>query len=272
MNAGWNLGTGAASFDAGNVLSATMPGDVNDSPSTWCPAAPTPGAPNDPCWAFTPVAFDPAWRLTDEQGNLLPGVTEALNGTDAVSEHNRTGEVELGFAFPYFNAAQTRATVGDNGFLSFGGVLSGSSSNSTSIPHSSTTSGSVDSLYPFWDDLRRENALGGRVLVRTSGAPGERVFVAHWDRYAFYRSSSDIGGVASFMIVLKEKGGMEFHYERMEGWATGYNIHLGSSATIGLEAFGDTFGALYGAGSSTSSSGSAVIQQPVPFGLRIGRP
>jgi hypothetical protein len=263
FNAGWSTTSGKSmSFDP----NYTLPSSQNDGPSSWCGQRPaagsqpsTPGVLNPTCYWFDSITQDPSYKLAGD-----PAAVEVIDTSGTA--HNRIVTVPIGFAFPYFGKKVTSLTISEDGHVAltrYQGTTSGVSNNPLPyIPTTATTAGATDGIYPFWDDLQRGIAGRGHILTKAYGNPGSQIFVVHWDGYTFGSS----GGEASFQLVLKETGEIEFHYDTMkQAGSTG--LHLGSSATVGFEAYGDTYGVMLGHGTSTTGG----YLPPAPFAYKLRR-
>ncbi|WP_157370460.1 lamin tail domain-containing protein [Vulgatibacter incomptus] len=161
-----------------------------------------------------------------------------------------------GFTFNYLGTPYSGVRVSTDGFLTFDGSATTSSSNST-LPSSSNKK---VHLAAFWKDLHTRT--NGR--VHALATPTE--VIVQWSRISMYTGSSAAEHDLNFQIALRSDGSFEYRYGTMAGLSgtntssscypsTCANEANASSATIGYQ---DPTGVagylLYMGGTSNSAS------------------
>lgn len=122
--------------------------------------------------------------------------------------------VSIGFAFPFNGTTYTSVWINSNGMLSFSS--SNTAYSNANIPYSQEPS----SIYPYWDDLNRNN--GGTITYgNPAGSPDE--FIVSWENVPHYPNS----GSYSLQVILYSNGNIRFRY--------GSGDTSGSSATVGVQ-------------------------------------
>lgn len=151
------------------------------------------------------------------------------NGAFGSADDSVSAAIPIGFSFTYGGVARTQAYVSTNGVLYF----TNPSSRFSNAPLAEVTG--TDAIYAFWDDLYL--GTGGnegltRVLYKTIGEPGNRVFVVQWTNVYCFGEPLEVG---TFNVVLHEATGViDIYYRDMLNASE--QRRFGNSATIGLVA------------------------------------
>ncbi len=151
-------------------------------------------------------------------GTVITGLTGADDGS---------ANITPGFSFTLYANAYSTFNVNSNGTISLGGANSAYSNTDL------TTSPSVATIAPFWDDLHMgggEADSNAYYAVLGSGA-SERL-VIQWNNIRFFGGGST-GDTLTFQAVLFVDGSIQFNYaDLVSGSAFGNN---GGSATVGIK-------------------------------------
>ena len=145
------------------------------------------------------------------------GTTSANLGDDGETT------VTLPWAFPFYGATYTEATVGSNGGVRFGAAQQIAYNNVCG------QTGGVSSQYPdlmvFWDDLYSDPA--GQVHSQYDVANDR--FIISWENIRHLSTSTDR---LSFQVHLESNGSIEMHWLDLTTGSVAYDY--GASATIGI--------------------------------------
>ena len=149
--------------------------------------------------------------------------------------------IPIGFNFVYCGSTYTNVVAGSNGWLSFSGLTSSFSFNS-----SGTLS---NTLFPLWDDL--DGASGsGAATYSTTGSSPNRVFTMEWKNWQWNWSAT--GSIISFQVKLYETSNViQFVYKQESGTVNSPSATIGISGTSTSD-----YQTLNGTGSSPTSSSS----------------
>ncbi len=148
------------------------------------------------CLALTPSAARAAscpgpdefgYSCTDVSRGYVAGVNDTGNHCD-----DCTTRVPLPFTFTFYGTSYDEARVSSNGNLQF--VSNTSTFTNTELPNT----GSIEAIFPYFDDLMT-NTSGHGVFVTTEGTAPNRVFVIEW-RTSYFGSSDE----AFFEVQLEE--------------------------------------------------------------------
>jgi cysteine-rich repeat protein len=138
----------------------------------------------------------------------------------------------LPFSFPFFGVSTSSLAPTSNGFINVGATTSASLGNgaipSTGVPNSA--------IYAFWDDLHSRTT--GDVYVDYRGVSPNMMAIIQWKNYGRFGT---LGDVYNFEAILHENGTIQLLYGESTGNTTG-NLHLGASATSGIENAAGTIG------------------------------
>ena len=181
----------------------------------------------------TGLAFTIAARTTASGYTCRTGAGAHVAGTDlvALAGDDATAIVTLPFAFPYFGASYTTATIDTNGRLDF---ASGASAYTpVALPNAATPNAVIA---PSWADLVVDASAG--VYTATTGTTPNRAFVIEWRNATFYASSATR---ITFSAVLHENGAIDFTYGPM----TDSDLARGTAAAVGIEDAAGTEGIGY---------------------------
>jgi hypothetical protein len=155
----------------------------------------------------------------------------------------------LPFTFTFYSVPYTNVSASVNGFLTFGAMPTSVESYLNDCPFDGSAPDAMIAV--FWDDLLSPDAMpNGTMSTSVEGAAPDRRFTVEWrDLDAFYQA----GGGNNFFsqgvrvtqkVVLHEDGRIDLHYgprtQPTQNKDCGLARHLGCSATVGLEAAGNT--------------------------------
>jgi subtilisin family serine protease len=169
-----------------------------------------------------------------------PGYIEG-DATLVLSGDDYSAEIDLPFAFPFYEGRYTRLWVSTNGALGFG-EPSGRYSNA-GIPDAELPNNAV---FAFWDDLYVDYLVSG-VYTRLLEAP--RRFVIEWRGAEFYSLAPR---PPDFEVILYQDGQIVLQYRNVGATSR----QQGGSATIGIENSDGSDGLAY-------SYNSAALNSPV---------
>ncbi len=147
-----------------------------------------------------------------------------------------TGEISLGYSFPYYDNYFDSFKIGSNGFITFNTATTDYAWSNSDIPNSSQPN---NIIAPFWDDListniRYYNSAQGMVIA--------------WLGSTRYDES---GQTYTFEAILHTNGNVEFSYQAM-----GATL---SSSTTGIENSDGSIGLKAAYNSSYLSSNLTVL-------------
>ena len=148
------------------------------------------------------------------------------NPVQVVFEHNddAANPVDLGFDFPFYDAAYNQCTINPNGWVGFGG--DSNAWDNSSLPASDIP---MPAIFGFWDDLNPiNNANSSDMSGYVYYQQFDDYFVIFFDQVTHWVGSGSITGSYTFQIVLHDNGNIDLNYQEMTG-----DIN---SATIGLQA------------------------------------
>lgn len=127
------------------------------------------------------------YEVTSASGTMVPGVTDVGNHCDEC-----VTAIALPFPFTFYDQTFTSANVSSNGNLQF------STSNIRSTNTALSTARFAAAIFPFWDDLRT-NQAGQGIFTSVQGSAPNRAFTIEW-RAANYAST----GTTNFELRLFE--------------------------------------------------------------------
>ncbi|MFG2925278.1 S8 family serine peptidase [Streptomyces sp. NPDC048305] len=158
--------------------------------------------------------------------------------------------VETPFPVALYGHTYDKGWVMMDGALAFGyPTVSGAN---VRIPD---RSGSNGVLYPFWDDLRMDDASG--IFTGVKGTAPHRSYVVEWrDMILVKDGASRVG----FSAEISEDGTYAFHYKGIDAGGKGYE--QGSGATIGAENHDGTQGFEYSANDVSVRDGMTLRFRP----------
>jgi len=150
------------------------------------------------------------------------GVPDTTLTTDADDAYF---SVPIGFPFTFYGEKFTMAYISTNGTISF--TDPGSFPSNAKIPNPAAPNYLIA---PFWDDLKVDPAVGGRISYATMGREGERTFYVTWDNM-LHKDETDTNNKIYFQVQLDEMSGEI----RMGYYLSDGQLSQGVSATIGIE-------------------------------------
>jgi hypothetical protein len=171
-----------------------------------------------------PDAFGYNWVDSDEPGGPtygwvdISGVGTPLSlGDDAAS-----GELALGFDFPYYDAAYASVYVGSNGILTFGGPST--MRTNTSLP---TATAPNNLIALWWDDL--DPGEGGSIYYYADAA--NQRFIVSFEQIQNYIPGGGTGSLTC-QAILDASGEIVLQYAVMD---PGQDADGLTGSTIGIE-------------------------------------
>ncbi|MDV3221008.1 S8 family serine peptidase [Intrasporangium sp.] len=182
----------------------------------------------------------------------LQGTTETtLTGDDA------TLAVDLPWEFPFYGESYSTAYLSTNGHLNF--LARVSAFSNASIPRTAAPNAAI---YPFWDDLRVDDASG--VYTGTTTVNGVDAFVVEWRNVRLF---SDADARTNFSVALLRNGRVLLGYgDQTEGKP----LLTGTSATVGIENADGTIAWQYSFNTAAVTPGMAITFAPPPSGVLSG--
>jgi len=163
-----------------------------------------------------PDAFGSVWIDSDEPGGPTFNWIEIAGlGTDhGLSGDDNYVQINLPFAFPFYDVPQTTLRASTNGYLTFG--TSGTTYSNTGIPVATQPN---NMIAMFWDDL---NFTGAAKLYSYFDV-ANNYFVIEYQNVPKLGSSS----LNTFEVILYPSGAIKMQYLSMTGTL--------NSATVGIE-------------------------------------
>ncbi|MFG3189788.1 S8 family serine peptidase [Streptomyces omiyaensis] len=158
--------------------------------------------------------------------------------------------VDLPFPVALYGRTYDKAWVSLDGVLILGSPDFGGAN--TRLPDKTGANGA---LYPFWDDLRMDEASGIYTAVR--GTAPHREFVVEWRDMQLSKTPDRRVG---FAAAIGEDGTYSFHYRGVD--PGGVNDELGAGATVGAENHEGTDAFLYSFKEVSLREGMAVRFRP----------
>ena len=217
----WDAGVqGTSVLPANSVLVAAGRTFACTRSTTFGPAGAlgTPGAANESCAPYV-LSSIPGGFLTAPAGSEILTTISADDGHDVVT---------LPAPFTYVGTSFTTFSLSTNGFITFGGALSGSNYTNDAI----VTVGEPDGILAiFWDDLYRD-PTAKNAMWRLS----DRTIIS-WENFRLLGTTSP-GTTLNLQIHLLDSGVIEFHYGAMSTTSTTQatiDRVAGNSATIWIE-------------------------------------
>jgi len=163
-------------------------------------ASPPPGGPDD---------FGYTW-----DDLVLFNWIDATDGTNTgITGDDRTGLVDIGFPFKFYEQTWSRVYVSTNGILVFGQDNHGCCGGFP-IPLPATPN---NVIAPFWADLTVGGSYNpGAIYTRSGGTAPNRYFVVEWYK-ATQCCSSNATDYKTFEVILYESGDIRVQYQSMTG-------------------------------------------------------
>jgi hypothetical protein len=156
--------------------------------------------------------------------------------------------IPIGFSFPFFGQYYDYVGISSNGYLTFGPDLA--IFNNVSIPNP----GAPNNLIAvFWDDLYLSS--DSNIYYQVIGSAPDRKLVIQYNRVDFYGGEGNL----YFQVILSEDGSIVFQYKDM--LSVNPSRGSGSSATIGIENGGGSWGIQY----SYNTSGAITDNKAILF-------
>ena len=165
---------------------------------------------------YLPITF----ALADSSGyeRLTTASTFAESGTLQTEWHGDEThhELELGFAFPYFDQTYTTCRVGDNGYLAFGPDAPAEGEDGDCWKAAASRLDQFRMIAPFWSDIviLQEHAQSGIWLERATGSVTVR-----WRGYEYHYiagggdpSTDPDPAVVNVAVTLHASGRITFQY------------------------------------------------------------
>lgn len=157
-------------------------------------------------------------------------MTSMIDTTLTTDADDAYFSVPIGFPFTFYGKKFTMAFISTNGTISF--------TNAQSFPSNAKIPNSAAPNYliaPFWDDLKVDPTVGGRISYTTSGSEGKRIFYVTWTNM-LHKDETDTNRTICFQVQLyEETGNIEIGYT-LRSINFG-ELAAGASATIGIENF-----------------------------------
>ena len=172
-----------------------------------------------------------------------PSATATWRNGNTQTDDNLSGVLPIGFTFFYMGTAYTSFSVSTNGFMTFntGTAAIGSLTGAYGYQNTqfSTTSGSVSTLAPFYEDLQTAaNAstqadLDASIKYSTTGTAGSRILTVEWINMQDFSTTSTSS--FNFQVKLYESDGhIEYNYSTFtlanSGTVTTMSYSLGINA------------------------------------------
>ncbi|MCB9339844.1 MAG: HYR domain-containing protein [Lewinellaceae bacterium] len=155
-----------------------------------------------------------------------------------------------GFAFQFYGANQTTATVGTNGHMQF----PGSSIAGSPFTNAACAAGQ-NAIFPFWDDLNG----GTGIRTQTIGTAPNRTFIIQWNKDHF----GGTGNTGAFQVQLSETTyEIRFIYQDVDFGNTAWNN--GISATVGIAGPAGTGVSQFSFNTASLSAGQCILFTPPP--------
>ncbi len=151
-------------------------------------------------------------------------VITSLTGSD-----DNSATISPGFDFTFYGVNYNSFNVNTNGTISLGG------SNSNFSNTDLTTSPTVATIAPYWDDLHMSGGQpGSNAYYQVLGAGASERLVIQWNEIRYFGGTST--DPITFQAVLFADGGMQFNYLDLVNGGSFRND--GASATVGIKAAG----------------------------------
>ena len=143
-------------------------------------------------YGVTPITFAP----------VTPGGPTGAgpSGDDVVS-----GQIPIGFSFPFYGTNYTNLVISTNGFISFDAAPGSGCCSGQNIPNTSAPNNLVALC---WEDL---NAAAGQITYFNLSAPNR--FVVNFNGVPYLSGSGSVNG----QIILYENGVIEVHNTSITG-------------------------------------------------------
>ena len=184
-------------------------------------------------------------RTTGITYNSIAGTGTSMSGwrnTSTNTDDNLSTSQPIGFAFPYKGATYSNFSVSTNGYLTFNVGTSSTGSGSSAYGWDNTqftsTSGTLNALAPFYDDLVCQGnpgtaaGLANGIKYQLSGTPGSQVLTVEWIGMETFNNA---GPNLNFQVKLYEATGqIDYIYGTFEGYNGTANY--GYSYSLGLNA------------------------------------
>jgi len=190
---------------------------------------------------FSYAAIDDAYSF-----NATTGTYQVITGTQIPSIHMDdalSGEIPIGFTFPYGDFSFTQVKVSSNGWVGLG---TAHTSNSLSNTLNSTTIRPV--LAPLWDDL---SMATGNVQYLSSGTAPNRIFTVQYTDTKWNYSATN---AFNFQVRMYENGKIDFIYGSFTGTPSN------ASASIGINMAPGGTGWFYSVNPNAPASASTTVE------------
>ncbi|MBL7746319.1 MAG: lamin tail domain-containing protein, partial [Chitinophagaceae bacterium] len=186
-------------------------------------------------------------RTTGITYTSIAGTGTSMSGwrnTATNTDDNLSTSQPIGFAFPYKGAVYNNFSVSTNGYLTFnvGTAATGSGSGAYGWSNGvfTSTTGTLNALAPFYDDLVCQGnpgtaaGLANGIKYELSGTPGNQVLTVEWIGMETFNNA---GPNLNFQVKLYEANGqIDYNYGTFEGFNGtsdfGYSYSLGVNAAV----------------------------------------
>jgi hypothetical protein len=162
--------------------------------------------------------------MRDNTGDLgvLFNWIEASDGISTTVADDGAVNVNLPFDFQFYDVKSRQLRVANDG-----AILFGASSGEVSWVNSPlSSSGMIDLIAPFWDDLSE-----GKIYTKTLGSAPERQFVVEWFDRRRYGASGQ--GSGTFEVIFYE-GSHNLKFQYLSTIFGDGRYDAGESATVGI--------------------------------------
>ena len=158
------------------------------------------------------------YSFSKSAGNNYTSISST--GTSVSLGDDANVQVSIGFYFFYNNHNYDLLNIGSNGYLAFGNYSATNYNNDLS----STSSGNVEVVAPFWDDLNPTS--GGHIYYQTTGSSPNRKFIVEYNNIPTYSGSAN---VYVQVVLYEHSNNIEFCYGSSTGSSTSASIGINES-------------------------------------------
>jgi hypothetical protein len=173
-----------------------------------------------------------------------------LTGTGNLGDDVGTGNLPIGFTFPYNGTSHTVFAMSSNGLILLGNTtsaLTGFSSNALAS--------TANSIALLWDD---NNTTGGTMTYLTTGTAPNRVLTIQWTNMHVAGGGSSTTPTISAQIKLYETGVVELIYGTTSAALSSPSVSIGISGASGSYLSVTSATPIDGSTVSTSSENTSV--------------
>jgi subtilase family serine protease len=152
--------------------------------------------------------------------SIVPGATDTGNHCD-----DCTTTISLPVAYSFYGQTYSNVALSSNGNLQFAG--NNAVSQNACLPQY----GFVQTIFPFWQDLRTDGPSNG-VFTSTSGAAPNRIFNIEW-RAVYYSGAVSTSSVNFEVRLYESQQRFDIIYGNLNG--------VGSQTTVGVQEAQDNY-------------------------------